>query len=213
MACTVNGCPRITRIAGAALQHAGLACKKVAAEFHPAVERYRGEMGATHALAIRPRLYAWNEQVRRASHSTKQRVVNLHGANFQAVRVVLGAEVQQLKKAREVIHRRLAVPHSRYFTHARREFYLAECRHHGMAVRHQELKERGNRRDENERRDQEVTNICSEAIRASSGTRTNVYVQASGSHNPMTGGSQRRMLYSSSGNKFRSAYAPATALK
>lgn len=196
------------------LENTGLTTEEIAAEFHATVERDRGEMRTTHSLLSGPGRHAGHKCARYELYGAKQRVIRPHGANFHLIRVVLGAQVQELKETSKIVRGKPAIAHAGHFTHPRRNLHPAECSNCRAAIRYQELHEGSHRRDANERCDHcDAASSRPGAKRAFSGTRMNVYDHATGSQRAVIGGSHASMLNSRSGNRFRSAYVPATALQ
>lgn len=157
------------------LKNAGLACVKIARELHAAFERDGRKVRAPKQLPIGPSSYAGRHRPGSKPDPAEKRAVRTHRTNFQPVRIVLRAKMNELQETGEVVDSKIAAAHARHFTDARGEFRLSEGCYHGVAVGRQELDESCYRDDANESGNHwDVTNMRPASSRAPSGTRTNV---------------------------------------
>ena len=175
------------------------------------VKSDRGEIGAFPALAFEALRNARDEGTDTRLKEARQAVVEADRPDCSLIVAMLRAQAKQLETPAKLSRCNFAVCDARQLTHAWGEFDTSSRSQNRPRIGQEELPERGNREDANERCNHDVfaaragVRSCVGDWRASSGTFARVYAHAKGNQVEMRGGNQRNIGSSKPGKRFRRA--------
>ena len=124
--------------------------QQIAAEGDAASQSDRGEVGALGAFGVRPGFERRNGQRNGRANETEEMVVGTDGAQRAAILGAIGAKIEKLDYAREVVGRSSA-RNAGDFLHFDGKRFLGAGRYQRAAVRNKELQQQDQRTHENHR--------------------------------------------------------------